>query len=402
MDKRSIRNISIAFIVILTFIGFALIYVYINKRKLEQAELELITKNQEKIVNVESKEVDNDKLILEIKNNKILKSLNELFTYNDYTIYSYKVIDNDICSHLPLCEYKENKNEIKYYVLEKSTNKISLAMKMGSIEDNSLSDNLYYFYLDNADLGGIINIKEEKIVIGYNEFSCTYHSDERAVPCVKDKLTIVGKKTNDLSKYGVLSLEDFSLKLKLDYDSIYYLNDRKQFIIEKDNNNELLDINYNNILESSYDYIGYSKYIGYITIKDDKLQIYDNNLIEVNLEENKIDTIYNKALKNYKIEDEYAEKYLFILNSNSYFYNGGSFFMRMNFNNIYYFNKPDPNEINDEGKYIKYIGNKYNKEELIIYDQYGACNQNPQIYIINNNKTYKIPKEDFKTKAMCN
>lgn len=309
--------------------------------------------------------------------------LDYMFAVDKYKVYKKKNGGNE----------KEDEKYIEltstYYLFDEN--------KMYETIDVSTSDkmsNNYFLICDSSylmeedsseEILGMLDLKSKKIISGYEDYSCGFHSDVSASLCKGDKTTLVQDKDG---KFGIYSFADSKIILPIEYDTIYN-NKIGKYLIEKNGKYGLIDDKMNYLLKLEYDYIGYNDKIGYIIIKNTDIKLLNDNLEEISID--KLNGLYDSALIK---DDEIKHNVVDIDNSNSYFWSSGSYLIKANISNAVHVN-------GDEESYFKYNGSTFSGDQLFIYDQYGACNDKSKIYVINNNKVSIINSEEITASTLC-
>ena len=325
-----------------------------------------------KITNSRLKEYEND--------------LTFVFEDNNYEVYKLK------CSKISEEENSlyyncyENTPEI-YYLLNNKNDKLYYPINMYSSSENEYDSKDYYLILEyeeesSDEIFGLLDIKHKKILNGYEDYSCGYHSDVSSVLCKGNKTTLL-KDDND--KFGIYSFDDSKIILPVEYNTIYNV-DLNKYLVEKDDKYGIINEKMEYLFKLEYDFIGFNEDIGYILIKDNDVKLYDKNLKEKNV--NELTQLYDNALKNNE------GNYIQLDNSNSYYWFSGSYFVKANISKKFNFN-------NDSESYFKYTGSKLSGEKLIIYDQYGACNKNAKLYVIDGNKVVIVNSNEIVATTEC-
>ena len=366
------KNIFIALIifVILVLVSFLGYYIYTNviSNKNEDDNMNK-TETSNSIDKIQNSDVINDSNTDETNDEinltyeSCIKNYEKLFSKDDYEVYK----NND------------NKN-VEYYVVNNKIKKVTTALKFYTKESDEKVDNYYYFtdYENGDSIVGMLNIKDKILTSGLSDYSCEFHSDVSAYICENSDTIIVKDEL-----YGIMSLKDFSIILKPEYDSIYEVG--KYFLVSKNGKNGLVNSDGKYLLNIEYDYLGYNSYIGFIGIKGSEIFVYNEKIEKQNISNTSLLKLYNSAYKKYYNENSAAaEESLFLSIADSYFWTVGS--------KIQVHNLSKPFDQDEDSYAYKYIGNEYNTDELVINS---VCSKN-YIYVIEDNKAYKIPDKDIK------
>ncbi len=307
------------------------------------------------------------------------KYFKKLFSKGDYTVYENpKVTEEFVDTEDGGILYN------KYYVVNTKTKDIfdTLPFKIDS-EDEGYSNNYYLFlpYEDDENVKdntkGMFNIKNKQLISGYNDYSCQFHSDVSSYLCDNNETTMVSNYTENESTFGLISLKDFSIILKAEYSSMYEIGN--YFLVSKNNKSGIYDKKGNKVLDVTYDYLGYSEYLGYIGIKGNDIEYYNTKLEKQDLSNTSLKDLYKTAYEKSKGEIEY----LFLATADSYFWTVGTSMRIQNMN--------EPFDKSDSNYRYKYTGSKYSGEHLVINS---LCSEN-YIYVIEDNKAYKINKDEI-------
>lgn len=272
----------------------------------------------------------------------------------------------------------------KYYVVNTKTKDIfdTLPFKIDS-EDEGYSNNYYLFlpYEDDENVidktRGMINIKNKQLISGYNDYSCQFHSDESYWLCGNNETTMISNNNSNNSVFGLISLNDFSVILKAEYSSMNEIGN--YFLVSKNNKSGIYDKKGNKVLDVTYDYLGYSEYLGYIGIKGNDIEYYNTKLEKQDLSNISLKDLYKTAYEKSKEKIDY----LFLATADSYYWTVGTSMRIQNMN--------EPFDKSDSDYRYKYTGSKYSGEHLVINS---LCTEN-YIYVIEDNKAYKIDKNEI-------
>ncbi len=315
----------------------------------------------------------------------------------DYEVYNTNCskVQNDFCK-----DKYDNKmgNTDKYYVYDTKKNKGYSAMSVDDYE-NGPSKYIFNFITMDPDEGddtiGIFDLRNKNIITGYEEYSCAFHSDATIEVCYKEETTIV----RNNKKFGVVSLKDGSVIIDLLYDMMYE-DDNFNFIVKKGDKFGVLSDTGKVLLNVEYDYIGYSSYFGYLAIKGDNIELYNNDMIKQTIDSNTLDNLYQTSLDKYNgellkaytdINDYSKPTHVNLANADSYYWSSGSVFVKQDVSAKFYDESTD-----EKSDYrFKYTGSKYSGEKLIIFSVYEGCSGNPIMYVIDNNKAYKVDKKEI-------
>lgn len=260
----------------------------------------------------------------------------------------------------------KNKKRNFYYALNTLDNTLYFA-RNGGVDGNP-SDLYLLMIKDSEEIFGVFTLDNKTIVTGYEDYSCKMHTDIQTYSCSKD-VTIV--RTSEY--YGLMSLKTGTLLLDPVYSKISMI-DNGNFIVEQEGYSYLFSSNAEQLITESFNYIGYNKDFGYITILNDNIDLYDTSLAKQDLSE--LETKYNSASQN--------NGFVSLSSTHSYDYSGGSKLIKTNINEEY----------SAEGVNFKYTGSKYTGEHYVIFDQYSACYQTPKIYVIDDNKANLLSSKE--------
>ena len=411
MNKKLLDTIVI---ILITISVTAVVFMFLeNKEKSNNTQNE--TQNKEPLYNIKTTyecknspvlnaiDYETDNVSLETFNN-YKSSFTLLFKDGDYEIYKDNCSsDNSIDD---ICKYTskdENKKYDAYYGLNTKTNTFYNTIA----ESKNPNSNNYYKLVNSNDENSsdynlpLVNIKDKIVIDGYYNLSCSFHSDIQFDTCNKsdtilainadEKEGTYGKST----KYGLVSLKDKSKILDINYDYVSE-DENGNFLVEKYNKMGLYSSTGEVLLNLDYDYIGYNEYFGYITIKGEDVKIYDNNINLMNISEREFRNIYTKILNetnecNKTKENSEKVNNLYLTNPDSNLWSSGSILTIQDITDPYY---DDDAEKEEDNYRFKYIGKSYTGDKIIIYSMFKGCYSQPLMYVIDNNKAYKIdPKE---------
>ena len=197
----------------------------------------------------------------------------------DYFInpYKYKTVEKK-----QLSEFKISEEEVENI---KTADKYDIYMNFLTVSDNEIKD-LYVIQYDNnhnpeRGYNGIYNKKEGYIIEPYyNDVSCYFHTDESYRVCENSYTTLIDLKNLLSLKTGEILVETDGMNEISNGNFIGIKNGKN--IVYSSEGKELLKA----------DYIGYNNKVGYITIENNELKVYDekfkskalDNLNEINLE----------------------------------------------------------------------------------------------------------------------
>lgn len=285
----------------------------------------------------------------------------------------------------------------KYYVVNKQTQTIYSSYLITKADEKKTEGDNYYFIVyedDNIDeapfVRGIFNVKNQKMLMGYSDYSCQFHSDDSINSCENVYATMVTSNAGDTANRGIISLEDYSTIIKPEYFSIVEINDN--FLVStKNNKSGLFNNKGKKLLDVNYDYIGYNDYIGYIAIKGNDIELYNTKFEKQEVGNTTLKDLFTEAYAKYESEhknDDDFKNYLFFEIADSYFWSIGSAMQIHNLNEPF-----DRNEDQTEYRY-RYIGKKYKGEQLVINS---LCTEK-YIYVIQGTKAYKITRDEIFSK----
>ena len=326
--------------------------------------------------------------------------LKVVFTKAEYEVLSTNCSVNN--TNAELCPDRTNIDT--YYVVDTTNNNYYYAMP--ALNYGRGYSKYYYNFLKYDDDGdktfGIIDIKDNNIILGYDYYSCEFHSDSTINMCNNEVNTIVEKD----GKKGVVLLKDSSLVLDVKYDNIAE-DINGNFIVESNGKYGIFSSTGKALLDAKYDYIGLNEGIGYICITGEYVDYFDNKLNKKTFSLSELEKSYKKELdRKNKIElDNYnthkenfseppEEEYVLDLaNADSFYWSSGSILVKHNINEPFYTNSSEK----EDGAYrFKYLGTRFSGEKFVIYSIYNACyKNNPVMYILDNDKAYKIDKKDI-------
>ena len=197
----------------------------------------------------------------------------------DYFInpYKYKTVEKK-----QLSEFKISEEEVENI---KTADKYDIYMNFLTVSDNEIKD-LYVIQYDNnhnpeRGYNGIYNKKEGYIIEPYyNDVSCYFHTDESYRVCENSYTTLIDLKNLLSLKTGEILVETDGMNEISNGNFIGIKNGKN--IVYSSEGKELLKA----------DYIGYNNKVGYITIENNELKVYNekfkskalDNLNEINLE----------------------------------------------------------------------------------------------------------------------
>ena len=289
-------------------------------------------------------------------------------------------------------EIFENEN---YIVLNISNKIVSVASIFGFIDGYTNAKDYIYFFRDGSEPNdyGIVDVKNNKISSGYFDGSCRFHSDERAEPCDdRFELTIVRKIINDKTAFYLFSLDEIIPITNNNYSKMYFIN-KDRILVEKNNKNGIINSKGEEVVKLEYDFIGYNKYLGYLMFKGENIYLFDEELKSIDLNTNKFDDLYTTAYNKDKAENNEHDFFPLTI-ADSFYWSSGIDVLKYNINDKY--------SLGNEENYIKYKGNKFTGEHIVLFDVGEACYSKPYIYVIENNKAYRVESNDVEIKyAYC-
>jgi hypothetical protein len=165
-------------------------------------------------------------------------------------------------------------------------------------------------------------------------------------------------------------------------------NFAEYFLVRSNDKYGLIDSKGKEILKIEYDYIGADKYLGILAIKGNDIEVYDEKLNSVDLTQNPIKTWYETALKDTNDADPKNKvDSLTLAIPNSWYWTVASDL------GIYDISKPFDYDSSENSYSYKYTGKEYTGEKLILRS---ICQNTNYLYVIEDNKAYKIDKKDLK------
>lgn len=319
--------------------------------------------------------IDADKIVINKKYSIVdeeeyfKKNVKSVFTKGNYTFYENIYSDED-------------SKGFDYIIIDSKEHR-----KYDTYKFND-SDSLYIM-LAGDSLTGIFDVNKKLINTDYSEYSCEFHSDIQTTPC-SSEITMVAKSFKDSNdeyyeKFGLFDLKNFKTIVEPKYDSMYNFTD--YFLVKNNNKYGIIDSKGKEILKIEYDYIGADKYLGILAIKGNDIEVYDEKLNAIDLTQNPIKTLYESALKDTNDADSKKKaESLTLAMPESWYWTLESDL------GIYDINKPFDYDSSDGTYSLKYTGNKYSGKQLILRS---VCT-GPFMYVIEDNKAYKIDKKDLK------
>ena len=191
-----------------------------------------------------------------------------------------KKVDNKSIEEVDIFNYDISKDkEGNIVVTNKSNGDVYQAFSIKELDspDSYVDGNIYVLYNPNdeielydSEIYGLLNLKNKKVLTGYENYSCYREFDARVEKCDKSNTTILNR---GYENQALVSLDDFSIIFKADGIAV---DGNGNFIVLSDNKYELLDSKGQKLLNDSYDFIIQNDYIGYILIKGDNYYYYDN------------------------------------------------------------------------------------------------------------------------------
>ena len=322
--------------------------------------------------------------------------LKPLFASDNYEVYELSCKNNGSNALYDNC-WDETTEKV-YYVFDSRIGKIYYTYNVYNGGDDDRLETNYYIFSEmlilnssnkletieepSDEVAGLVNLNNKTILTGYEDYSCSFHSDVSAITCPNVKNTLVNKD----GKFGIYSLVDDKLLLPCEYDTIKYIDDGK-YLVEKKGKYGLIDSSMKSLLNIEYDYLGFNDTIGYILIKGSEIKLYDKELNSLEL--SKLESLYTSALS--KEEDSSS---VGIANSNSYYWTGGSELIKTDISKKI--------NLDSEGEtYFKYTGSTLSGEKFIIFDTYTACQEKPRLYVIDNNKAVLVNSNEVTAEAFC-
>ncbi len=303
-------------------------------------------------------------------------NLDRVFTKDNYAIY------RDINNKLKIDEEDADKVYLVIDTDEKA--------KFEVLKANN-SDNIYEFLVDCSILG-IFDVKNKLLTDKYREYSCNFHSDIQLDICDKD-VTIIGKwfgaDNSDTAdeKFGLFSLKTFETTVEPMYDNIVKIGEN--FVVINKGKHGIINKAGEEVIKIEYDYIGWDKYLGYLFIKGDEVELYSNTLQKIDLSDKTIKDYYEKAIQdtnNNLKKGESKVDYLSLTTAESWYWTAGSEL------GIFNISEPFDNDDVEESYSFKYTGKEYSGDKFILKSK---CTDT-YMYVIEGNKAYKIDKKDIK------
>ena len=396
-EKKKPSKVMIIFLVMLVLF-LALVggsAFYANKTLFESNS----TNNKKEPVNTtepdtnetnETTEPETDNVVYEdnkVTYDRCANSFKKVFTYEDYLV----------CQNTDYEKYENTDNDLdslwtKYYVVNNKTKTLFAAYNFTKEDESDAGsvDTINYYFIayeddDNDEapyVRGMFSLNNEKVLVGFSDYSCQFHSDDREVVCNNVDATMVQEHASDTAYFGLVSLKDYSYILNVEYESMYELGNN--FMVGKKNKYGLYTNEGKKLLDVKYDYLGYNDYIGYVGIIGNNVELYNTKLEKQDLSNKSLKDVFKEAYSKFNQEKENDEDYLFMQGADSYYWTVGS---SMRIHNI-----SEPFDLNNENNYrYKYTGNKYEGEQLVINSH---CTYN-YIYVIQNNKAYKIDSKEI-------
>ena len=320
MEENKINKLYIVIPIILVLIASLFIVIY------------LITNKEKKEV---KKEIDPNKTI-EIKSSKPIENVIET-TYDGVItnttlidkVDNYSIYTSDIASYIVNDELKtiiETSKEKYLFNIEKIENECSLL-------NISKCD---YYTLKNIETNKIyfMNKKDNVMSINsYNGIGCS-NDDDNLYLCEDNTDSVIVYINEDKTKYGLLNIETGLNYIEPKYDEIEELGNNK-FVVKINDKVGLYTKDNNEVLPINYDFIGVFKTNNdktYITIKNNEIKFYDENMKSKKLKVNEETSIkglmgtnsffIGKVIKaniqsnnyfDYKGKDYKGEKYFIVL-----------------------------------------------------------------------------------------
>ena len=335
-------------------------------------------------------------LIIDSKDNIVKEEdINENIEYKLVDEFDYYTSNLDkIFEKDNYVVYRDNKNKLK--IDKEDPDKTYLVIdtyekaKFEVFKANN-SNNIYEFLVDCSVLG-IIDVKNELLNDEYREYSCNFHSDIQLDICDSD-VTIIGKmfgvadSDNAAEKFGLFSLRTFKTIIEPKYDNI--IKNGEYYIVINKGKHGIIDKTGKEIVKLEYDYIGWDSYLGYLFIKGNEIELYNEKLEKIDLSEKTIKDYYEQALQNTNNNLKKGEskvESLFLKTAESWYWSAGSEL------GIFNINKPFDYDEDEESFSFKYEGIKYSGDKLILKSK---CTDT-FMYVIEDNKAYKIDEKDIK------
>lgn len=323
MEENKINKLYIVIPIVLVLIAslFIVIYLITNKEKKE-----------------EKKEIDPNKTI-EIKSSKPIENVIET-TYDGVIsntslidkIDNYSIYTSDIASYIV--------NDKLKTIIDTSKEKYLFNIENNVVNECSLLNvsNCDYYTLKNVETDKIYFINKKDNIMSINSYDgigCLYNDDDSLYLCEDNKdSVIVYINEKETSKYGLLNIETGLNYIEPKYDELDELGINK-FAVRINDKVGLYTKDNKEILPINYDFVGVfktNKDKTYISIKNNEIKFYDENMkskkLKVN-EETSIDGIMSinsffigKVIKaniqsndyfDYKGKDFKGEKYFIVL-----------------------------------------------------------------------------------------
>ena len=243
-------------------------------------------------------------------------------------------------------------------------------------KESKISDFLYVI-MSPVKVIGLMNTNTKRILVGYEDYSCSFHSDVSFMTCPDNKTTMISK-YNDVTKKnerGIISINSLRTIIEPTYEEISDLSDTDYFLVYKNGKNGLMNNKGKTVIDLKYDYLAYNKYLGFISVADNVIELLDDDLNKVNKD---IKSVFDEAIKKYNsdaIKNDLDQNKLFMIEANSYYWTVGS---EMQYTDI----SKEIDKKDNDFRYI-YTGNKYSGNQLIINST--CMNKNSYIYVISNN-----------------
>ncbi len=295
--------------------------------------------------------------------------------YNKQYYFAEKVVKVD-----------ENKKEIE----DKDTEKLDLYVFK--------TNNGYGLFDASSQIQKVFNVvkydkngKKDSFESLYDRISCNGND----ITMCSNNTLIFKKDTKNTSNFGVIYVDPdadaegkFIVKINLDYGGISYIGNNTYLVKDKESNKYgVVNLDGTVKLDVKYDYVGYNNRIGYVTIRNGKVVVFDNNFNERN---RSLEDIYDDL-------DKGNNNYILLKTVNSYYDNSDSYLTSFNISNS--FNRvTDGKTTND---YIRYLKDDLSGEKLVILDSYGVCYNGHSMYVIENNNSTKIDNKSVSIKEKC-
>ena len=368
-------KILVIFIVVLIvgFIGATFLFNFILDKKNEKY----------KFRPVDSNVTNETEINFDVTYSDCLYTYKKVFSQGDYSVFlnnNYDKTSN---------EDKEEHAEkwTKYYVLNTKKKILYSTFKFDNDNSSEIDNYLFRDYENPETNIGMFNLSTEKIIDGYDDYSCAFHSDTTTKKCDNTETTIISKEDNEKIYFGLLSLKSYSPVLRAEFDYINEIDNN--FLVSQNNKSGLISSTGEKKLDIKYDYLGYNKYLGYIAISGNNLEVYDTKLDKVDLNTTPLNELYETAYTKYTAEEkENPDKYLFFANASSYYWSVGSAMQLHNLSEPFDAKEDNPTEYR-----YKYTGKKFKGEQLVINS---LCNDK-FIYVIQKNKATKIAAKEINT-----